>query len=424
MVTYDVVIVGGGMVGATLANALGGSSLRVLVLESAQPPSVVAQAPWEIRVSAINRASETIFRTLGTWEGMEIRRVSPIRTMNVWDKGGRVIFQSADLGEPHLGHIVENAVVQAALVEQLTRFANVERWCPARLAHWQDEGQGYRLELVDGRTLHTRLVVGADGADSRVKELAGIPSRVYDFQQQGVVGVVRTQKANPETAWQCFLPTGPLAFLPLRDGQSSIVWTVPHSQGDRLVSLQEKVFLEELQAAFGDSLGTLLGGGPRASFVLKSRHAERYIASRSVLVGDAAHTIHPLAGQGVNLGLLDAATLAEVLLEDPFSDPGSTRVLRRYERARKGSNWLMALGMEGFHHLFTSTLPLIPELRQLGLSVVNNLNPVKNGFMYHAMGLPSPFGLAPSQPTHLPRLALGQPLVADYFRARRRTQAK
>ncbi len=388
---YDLVIAGGGMVGATLACALRGCGLRIAVIE---PHRLQRQWPADsvdLRVSAINVASERIFRALGVWAAMEARGVSPFEQMHVWDAGGRgeIHFDCAELGQPRLGHIIENRVVLAALLEGLDDGTEVEFWCPATLEAFRPEGEGLRLELADGTVMETRLLVGADGADSQVRRLAGIPARGWSYAQRALVAVVETQLEHQATAWQRFLPQGPLAFLPLRDGRSSIVWSTTPERAEELLQMEAQEFCAALSEAFGHRLGQVRATGPRAAFPLRLQYAPRYVEERVVLVGDAAHTIHPLAGQGANLGLLDAAALAEMIRDAAARgrDFAARNVLRRYERWRKGDNLLTMAAMDGFNRLFGTPLWPLRLARNAGLSAVDACPPLKHRFMVHAMGL-------------------------------------
>jgi 2-octaprenylphenol hydroxylase len=319
-------------------------------------------------------------------------RVSPFRDMRVWDATGfgSIHFDSADLGEPLLGWIIENRVIQYALLERVQQFPAVELHCPAALetAHPLDEG-GWWMRVNDGCEFTTRLLVGADGAQSRVRQLAGIETGGWGYDQHAVVANVRTAKPHQETAWQRFLPSGPLAFLPLHDGRCSIVWSDTPERAAGLLMLNDNDFGEALAAAFEARLGAIVQVGPRAAFPLRVQHAHAYVKPGIALIGDAAHVIHPLAGQGVNLGLLDAATLAEVLLDAVAADRdiGSLKVLRRYERWRKGDNLLMLGIMDGFKRLFGSTLPPVRLLRNLGLNLTDAAGPLKNLIARRAMGL-------------------------------------
>ncbi|MEO6697191.1 MAG: UbiH/UbiF/VisC/COQ6 family ubiquinone biosynthesis hydroxylase [Gammaproteobacteria bacterium] len=395
---YDVVIAGGGIVGATLACALDGEGLRVAVIEARPPEDSTDKT--DPRVSAISRGSVQILESLGVWPAVAARRVSPFRAMQVWDASGsgNIHFDSADIGMDTLGYIVENNVMLAALWERLHNSTTIDVHCPARIttAIWE-EGR-VTLTLDDGRELDARLLIGADGADSTVRRLAGITTRGWDYHQTALVATLRTSHPHHETAWQRFLPGGPLAFLPLVDGSSSIVWTLPPEQAARLRALNEDAFIKELQEAVGVppahgyeglGLGTILETGPRLSFPLRLIHADQYVKPRLALIGDAAHTVHPLAGQGVNLGISDAAALAEVVSEARAQgkDIGALRVLRRYERWRKGDNLIMVAALEGIKRLFAAHAPPLRWVRNRGLALTDRAWPVKNTLMRHAMGM-------------------------------------
>lgn len=388
---YDVVIAGGGMVGAALACALGGSPLRVALLEGAPLERIQPGPDIDLRVSAISYASQHIFAAVGAWAGMVARRVSPYRDMIVWDGSGfgQIHFDSAALNEPLLGWIIENRVIQHALLERVQTFPNIDLLCPATLQQFSHQPQHLSVQLADGRELQTRLLVGADGGDSRVRQLAGINTGGWGYDQQAVVATVATTQPHGAAARQRFLPTGPLAFLPLADGRCSIVWSTTPDQAHALLAMSKNAFATELGAAFDHKLGDIVDVGPRGAYALRLQHAHSYVKSRIALIGDAAHVIHPLAGQGVNLGLLDAAALAEVLLEATAQgrDVGAFGVLRRYERWRKGDNLLMLGAMDGFKRLFGSTLPPVRWLRGLGLTLADAAGPVKHLLARRAMGL-------------------------------------
>src|SRR3569623_1990832 len=298
---YDLVIVGAGMVGATLAAALAGSALRVALLEGCAPQDIGADAPVELRVSAITRASQQIFTRDDAWVGMTASRVSPFREMYVWDGGGAIHFDSADVGEDALGHIVENRVVQIALWQRLQNVDNVSLICPAACTSLRRERDRMHVELADGRVLSARVVVGADGAQSRVRQFAAIPTHGWAYDQHALVATVRHECSHRETAWQHFLSDGPLAFLPLHDGRCYIVWSPTPLQADRLAALDAAAFCDELGRAFDHKLGRMLSCSERAVFPLRLQHTERYVAPGLALGGDAAHIVHTLAGQGVNL---------------------------------------------------------------------------------------------------------------------------
>jgi 2-octaprenylphenol hydroxylase len=385
---YDVVVIGAAMVGATTALALARGGLRVALVERSEPTPFKADAEYALRVSAISRASQRIFESLGVWEGMLRRRASPYRRMCVWDAtgSGEIVFDAADLGEPDLGHIVENVVVQDALLERLRAQDEVDWFCPAALGSVEIGEGAARVYLQDGRLLEASLVVGADGARSPLRERLGIEWHERDYGQKAVVATVRTEGPHEQTAWQRFLPTGPLAFLPLADGRSSIVWSTNDEDADALTALDDADFGAVLTDAFGARLGAAFPDSPRLAFPLRGAQAAEYVRRRVALVGDAAHVIHPLAGQGANLGFLDAAALCEAVLE-AGRDPGSLLVLRRYERARRAENLLMQRAMEGFRALFGSDWSAVRLARNWGLSVTDRMPPVKQLFIAHALGL-------------------------------------
>jgi len=321
---------------------------------------------------------------------MTARRISPFREMHVWDAGGDGVihFDAADLGEDALGHIIENRVVQRALWECLQGEGGVELLCPAAVAELRHDDALTEVRLEDGRALRARLLVGADGAQSRVRQFARIQPHGWSYDQQAVVTTVATEHSHNETAWQRFLPTGPLAFLPLHDGRSSIVWSTTPQQARQLLAADDAAFCQQLELAFDGKLGRIESCSERAAFPLRLQYAESYVKPGVVLIGDAAHTVHPLAGQGVNLGVLDAASLAEVVLDARAQDRdiAALKVLRRYERWRKGHNLMMMATMDGFKRLFGTDWEPLRWARNTGLILTNALPPVKHLIMSHAMG--------------------------------------
>ncbi|BCO32778.1 2-octaprenyl-3-methyl-6-methoxy-1,4-benzoquinol hydroxylase [Thiohalobacter sp. COW1] len=388
--SHDVIIAGGGVVGGSLACALADAGLRVALIDTREPVTDWPADSIDQRVYAVTCASQTLFERLGVWEGIRQRGVSPYQAMEVWDAAGpgRIHFDAAELGEPWLGHIVEQRVIQAALLDGQRARSGLERICPAVLADFHVDPAGVSVRLEDGRELTAALLVGADGAGSRVRELAGIGIETHDYEQTAVVAVVTTDRPHAGTAWQRFLPTGPLAFLPLRDGRCSIVWSTTPEEAERLLALPEDEFCIELGRAFDYELGAITRVNARGGFPLRRLHAVDYVQQRLALVGDAAHVIHPLAGQGVNLGLLDVAALAEVVADTAAAgrDIGAHANLRRYERWRRGENALMQSAMDGFKWLFASPLTPVRLLRNLGLGTVDRLTPVKSLLARHAMG--------------------------------------
>jgi 2-octaprenylphenol hydroxylase len=390
---FDIIIVGGGMVGSALACALGDSGLRIAIVEGRPAEMEWPAEGYDIRVSAITRASQQLFERLGVWDTMREARVSPYREMFVWDAtgDGSIHFDGAEIGEPDLGHIIENRVITRALVQRTQQFDNISWFCPASPARLALNPLGEQhLELEDGTRLTAALIVGADGGRSWVREQAGIAVDTRHYEQQALVTTVRSEKSHHDTAWQRFLPSGPLAFLPLTDNHSSIVWSTSPEQAEQLLALSDDAFKQALAEAFDHRLGAITELGPRAAFPLKGQHAAHYVKPGLALIGDAAHTIHPLAGQGVNLGFADAAVLAAEILDARAAGRAfaSLKILRRYERARRGDNQLMLEAMGVFKQLFSNDSPWLGPLRNFGLSLTDRLAPAKRLFMRQAMGLP------------------------------------
>jgi 2-octaprenylphenol hydroxylase len=387
---YDITIVGGGMVGATLACALGNKGFNIALIETVTPDTAWPKEKFDIRVSAITRATVNVFKAIGAWQGMVDRRVCPYRNMHVWDASGDGVihFDSAEIGEPDLGHIAENSVIQAALWDRLDHIPAVTRYCPAQChaIEWHDDY--CRVTLEDAQVIESQLLVGADGGRSWVRTQAGIHTIGWQYQQTAVVGTVKTAEHHRDTAWQRFLPDGPLAFLPMPDGYSAIVWSTTAEHAEALIKLNKRDFLEELHQSFGNSLGQMKSVGPRGAFPLRLSHTEEYVRPRLALIGDAAHSIHPLAGQGVNLGVADAASLVQVILEarQKQQDIGRLQVLRRYERWRKGENLTMLAAMDGFKRLFSNDQTLLRWTRNVGLNLTNQTPPLKHFFMRQALG--------------------------------------
>ena len=388
---FDIIIIGGGIVGATAACALGEAGVNVALVEARAARNDEDSQTRDPRMFAITRASERIFRSLGVWDAMVAQGAHAFRDMEVWDAAGSGVahFDCAELGEPCLGYIIEPRVIQSALMQKLDTLHSVSLFCPAKFTEIRTGDEQAEVVLEDDRTLTAALVIGADGVRSPVREVLGIKTRTHDYGQSSLVALVKTAQPHLDTAWQRFLPGGPLAFLPMSDGWSSIVWTLPAEQAQQMLALDAAEFHEQLAQAFDYRLGDIVDSGQRQLWPLQRLHAEKYVTGRAALVGDAAHVIHPLAGQGVNLGLLDVAALAEVILEASSRDKdiGSYPVLRRYERWRRGDNLIMMSAMDGFNRLFSNEQAPLGWLRNLGLSMANRAGPARHVLMRRAMGL-------------------------------------
>lgn len=393
---FDVVIVGAGVIGAVMASLLLTRKLsspgRVAVIADRFATPVPADADWDLRVFALSRASERLLKMCGVWDLLPASRMFAYERMCVWDAGGEahgkgcLSFDSAQLGESNLGYIVDGRVLQWQCL-RAARTAGIVL-LEAGLASVSVADADVSIRLNDGRALRSQLLIAADGQESRTRELLGIDTAGHGYHQDALVAHVRTAKSHGNTAWQRFLGSGPLAFLPLPDGRSSIVWSAARAEAARLRALDPPAFGAALTAASGEVLGNCELSTPLASFPLKLQYALEYARPRAVLLGDAAHVVHPLAGQGLNLGLLDCAALADVLGQTGRAAGfGEHKLLRRYERWRRSENLLAAAALDGLERLFSAADPLSAGLRTAGLSAVDKLPFIKRRFAQRALGM-------------------------------------
>jgi 2-octaprenylphenol hydroxylase len=394
--TFDVLIVGGGPVGACAAALLvRGSSntlapLRVCLLEPKRPQLPVADSPLESRVVAISRASERILDSAGAWTHIIGPRVEAYERMRIWHEttspAGALVFDAAEAGEPNLGYIVENRLLQAALLDAFTAAGG--QLLPADFRDLRVDADAVTVN-TSGGGLSAKLVIGADGARSAVRDAVGLTAGVSDFNETAIVATVATERSHEKTAWQRFMRDGTLAFLPLADGTSSIVWSADNSLATRLSALSAAQFESELNRASDLALGTTRLVGDRGMFPLKRIGAHRYVTQRCALIGDAAHVVHPLAGQGVNLGLLDAASIAQLVLDARAEreDPGALRVLRPYERWRKSEVAFMSTAIDAFDRFLAHGSGPVSRLAQRGLGWVNRSQEIKRLFVSRALGV-------------------------------------
>ncbi|MET0008913.1 MAG: UbiH/UbiF/VisC/COQ6 family ubiquinone biosynthesis hydroxylase [Candidatus Thiodiazotropha sp. 6PLUC9] len=387
---FDLLIVGGGMVGSALACAMADAGFDVCIVDLREPARNWPQQEVDLRVSALTRASQRILENLKAWPRMTEMRVSPYSKMEVWDAGGngRIRFSAAEIGEIDLGHIVENRVTQLALWERLESYPNVRISFPERVSSL-NLSQVPEVVLQSGERLTAKLIVAADGRDSEVRHLADIATKGWDYDQHAIVATIKPERFHQHTAMQRFMSSGPLALLPIDDGRCSIVWSTSPTQAEVLMALDDADFCEELTQASESVLGDILEVGPRGIFPLRLEHAETYIQPGLALIGDAAHAMHPLAGQGVNLGLMDAMTLVDVLTDARRAGRpiGSMSTLRRYERARKGANIAMLGAMDGFKRLFSNEVPPLKLLRNLGLNLADRSGFLKQQLIRRALGV-------------------------------------
>ncbi len=396
---FDLVIVGGGMVGsmlcAAVANGLSKHAelMSVCILEDRLPKPFTpgTDPPYDLRVSALSIASERMLQNVGAWDGIVNRRCCQYKKLSVWDgeMAGRTDFDASSVNADHLGHIVENRVLQLALQESITELPNVTVLSPARLSRYRLTQAGVQIILEDGRQIKSRLIVGADGANSLVRPQAGIDVDKKIYPQHALVATISTALPQQDITWQRFVPTGPEAFLPLCGQRGSIVWYHSEDEIARLAALDDIEFVELLQSTFPAELGEVESVQARGSFPISKAHAKKYIAQRVALVGDAAHTVHPLAGQGVNIGLLDAAALAQILLEayGKGRDFGDEAVLRKYQRWRYGENQLMLSALDSIYEAFKPRPAFVRRARSASLNMVDRIGPVKQMVMRHAMGV-------------------------------------
>lgn len=392
------------MVGAAVACSLGGSLLKVAVIESSPPLPFASDQPHDLRVSALSIASKNILETVGAWQGVINRRFCPFRRMRVWETAGNTEFCSDDINYPELGYIVENRITQLALLDRLQEFDNVELICPVSIKKINYvAGKPSEVELEDGRILSAKVLVAADGGQSKVRQTVGLGVTSWDYKQHAMVIYIETAYGQQDITWQRFLPSGPQAFLPLTGNYGSIVWYNSPDEVSRLKSLSLEALKDELVAAFPACLGKVNRVLGVASFPLKRQHAQNYVKPGMVLVGDAAHMINPLAGQGVNIGLLDAAALGEVLLDAAKKglELGDLTVLKRYEQLRRNENLKMMTVMDIFYQIFSNEILPVKLIRNLGLGLAERILPAKNKVMRSAMGLEG----------KLPKLARGERII-------------
>jgi len=391
----DLVIVGGGMVGLAAACALKDSGMHVVIVERAEP-HVRKSLERDCRVSAIVLGNVRILQGMGVWE--HVADSGPLHSMRIWDDqhAGGIRFDATEIGEDALGSLIENSKLQKGLLKVFHQHENLELCCPASIesVKWHGSSDGDHVEVIldDGRGFSTPLIVGADGAHSWLRQQADIDIYSHDYGQKGIVATVRPQMNHHGVAYQRFLPTGPLAMLPMSDGLCSIVWSAEHAEADRLMSLDDLAFLEDLNLTFGPMLGRIEEAGERAAFPLVARLAKHLVRPRTALIGDAAHTIHPLAGLGVNLGLRDAMVLAQEIVDARRfkEDWGDLDVLNRYMKQRLPDVLSILASMGLFHELFTHNWPGLPELRGLGMRLVGNSGSIKQLLMKNSTGLTLP----------------------------------
>ena len=385
----DAVVAGGGVVGAACALALAKQGLDVALVEGREPPRWSAERP-DLRVYAFSPDNAILLDDLGVWPQVRAARAQPYRRMRVWDAagGGELAFDADALGRDQLGWIVENDLLVDRLWSALAT-AGVRLHCPARVEALEQDDGAVRLRLDDGSRLDARIAIAADGADSTLRGLAGIEVEAHDYAQRGVVCFIETEKPHEDTAWQRFLPTGPLALLPFAQGRSSIVWTLPDDEAARVLALDDAAFARELTSASEGALGDAMPVSKRAAFPLRRQLAKDYVAGRVLLLGDAAHVVHPLAGQGVNLGLRDVAGLRTTIADAQAkrADWASPHRIARWARTRRSENSVATWSFDGINRLFSNDEMHLTLLRGPLLGLAGKLPPLTGFLWRRASGL-------------------------------------
>lgn len=398
--SYDVCVVGGGMVGAAQAALLSRAGYDVALLEAHRPTEFNPENEYGLRVSAISAGSRAILEQAGAWKHIQKQRYCAYREMHVEEQGSNrgLDFLADEFGRDALGYIIENQLVQSCLWKSIESADEVDIYCPDKLLSLKQHPGGVTAALKSGQSLECKVLAASDGALSSVRKMVGIDQKIWEYNEQGLVAVITTQEPNPGIAWQRFLAGGPLALLPLSDGRSSIVWTQSDTDARRRLGLPEVKFLAELTDACRGVFGEVVAVSERAAFPLRTRISEHFLDGRVVLLGDAAHAVHPLAGQGVNLGFLDAAALTESLLA--ADERSLDRALRHYARWRRSDSVLMTRGFHAIHELFALPGQISSKIRQIGMRITNKSWFTKDRLLLHAAG----------QHSDAPRLAKGETL--------------
>ncbi len=395
---FDILIAGGGMVGLTIALLLAQrdetKQLDITLVDAGKKPSFSPDDDVSLRVSAIATGTANMLANAGVWDSIEETRACPYRDMRVWDATGSVDgpealrFEAAEFAVPQLGFIVENVLIQHALLKALDK-TDVSVNYETRLKSVKKGGRRYAVEFGDGEEAMPELLIAADGASSFVRNSAGISVKTWMYAQSAFVTHLESEESHLDTAWQRFLPDGPVALLPLQDDRVSTVWSTTPEKAEELLSASDDEVGALLTDATDSVLGQLTVAGPRGSFPLKSQHADRYVMEGLALVGDAAHAVHPLAGQGANLGMADAAALADEIAAalEAGDHPGDLPVLRRYARARKAANKSMLHFIDGLNRLFSNEITSLARLRGVGMALFNKSGPIREYAVQVALGM-------------------------------------
>lgn len=387
---YDAIVVGGGMVGAAAALGLAQAGWSVALIEHQAPATYSAGDPPDLRVSAIGCSAIKLLERLGAWQHVEPGRATPYRRLETWEwENAKVEFDANDLNLPELGYMVENNLIQSALWQQFRQAPSLTVITPAQLDKMQRSGDLWQITLDNRQRLSTRLVIGADGANSAVRQQAGIGITGWQYRQSCMLIRVKTGRKQQDVTWQQFYPSGPRAFLPLFDDWASLVWYDSPAKIKRLQAMSMQQLTQAIAEEFPERLGRVEASAA-ASFPLTRRHARQYAKDGVVLLGDAAHTINPLAGQGVNLGYRDVEVLLDVLLKARQKGHHyyNENVLKRYEQRRRTDNLLMQAGMDVFYKVFSNELPPVKIVRNLALMAAQKSGKLKEWALRYALGIP------------------------------------
>ncbi len=382
--SFDIIIVGAGMVGASAALALARQGHRIAIVEYGQEQSFDSSQNYDLRVSAISPSSEKFLAGLGIWPLMQSQRFCAYHKMTVWDENshGELHFNAASQAHSHLGHIIENKLITYALHQQLKHNELITVYWKNSVKSIDEPCSSVVATLNSKQKIQAKILIAADGKQSSTRQLLNINTVSNSYEQQAIVANVSTEKSHQHTAWQRFLSSGPLAFLPLDNGQSSIVWTCSDERIETLKNLDDDGFCQHLGDAFGFKLGKITASSPRASFPLSWQYAEHTVKNRCILIGDAAHSIHPLAGQGVNLGFSDVVLLSKLLTKNSLEKPH--KALRKYERQRQYDSSIALHGMTAINSLFSQKNSLIAQARGLGMNAINLQTGLKRGIIQRA----------------------------------------
>lgn len=391
-IKVDLFIVGGGMIGSALAARLAASGMRIAILESLPPTPFDASSTPDLRVSALSPASISFLEQAQAWPAIQVMRTAPFKRMQVWENRQvqGTLFDAAEVDAPWLGHIVENRLVQLACLEALQDYDNVTLLCPDEIDQITYEPKGSHIRLKSGQIFETTLLIGADGANSQVRKAAGIASDSRQYPMHALVATVGIQGGERDITWQRFTPDGPQSLLPLPGDYASLVWYHRPSEVRRLLTLDDDALLDAFRQHFPAALPEITGLVQRGSFPLARSHAQAYARQGVALIGDAAHTIHPLAGQGVNLGFQDATVLSDLLFKawQQGQVISALPLLRQYERERKLANHIMQRAMDAFSYGFSNDIAPLRLLRNVGLRLANHQGPLKREVIRYALGLP------------------------------------